>query len=118
LCACNHPTRYNYLLTVAQFGRWLVGASPDPVADAAAADPAAVTRAHVEAFPRVDDRDMVRVDRAEQAQVPAAVRPADHLLEEQEMSWSPMERIRQRKTPHKLVPLLRDDDTSGRRSVR
>ena len=48
----NYPetTRYNYLLAAAQLGRYLAEYSPDPDADDAAADPAAVTRAHVEAF--------------------------------------------------------------------
>src|SRR4030095_9251479 len=48
----NYPetTRYNYLLAAAQLGRYLGEYSPDPDADAAADDPCAVTRAHVEAF--------------------------------------------------------------------
>ena len=52
LRAGNHPvtTRYNYLLAAAQIGRYLAEHSPDPDADAAAADPCAVTRAHVESF--------------------------------------------------------------------
>ena len=52
LRAGNYPatTRYNYLLAAAQLGRYLAEYSPDPDADDAAADPAAVTRAHVEAF--------------------------------------------------------------------
>jgi hypothetical protein len=37
-------TRYNYLLAAAQLGRYLTEYSPDPDADEAAADPAAVTR--------------------------------------------------------------------------
>ena len=48
----NYPgtTRYNYLLAGAQLGRYLTEHSPDPDADAAAADPTLVTRAHVESF--------------------------------------------------------------------
>ena len=48
----NYPqaTRHNYLLSVAQLGRYLAEHSPDPNADAAGADPTVVTRAHVEAF--------------------------------------------------------------------
>jgi len=52
LRAGNYPetTRYNYLLAAAQLGRYLAEHSPDPDAPDAAADPTAVTRAHVEAF--------------------------------------------------------------------
>ena len=39
-----------YLLAAAQLGRFLTEHSPDPDADAAADDPCAVTRGHVEAF--------------------------------------------------------------------
>jgi integrase/recombinase XerC len=48
----NYPetTRYNYFLAAAQLARYLGEYSPDPDADDAAADPAAVTRGHVEAF--------------------------------------------------------------------
>lgn len=48
----NYPetTRYNYLLAAAQLARYLAEYSPDPDADAAAEDPAEVTRAHAEAF--------------------------------------------------------------------
>ena len=38
------------MLAAAQLARYLGEYSPDPDADAAAADPCAVTRAHVEAF--------------------------------------------------------------------
>src|SRR6184192_331639 len=52
LRAANHPetTRYNYLLAAAQLARFLAEHSPDPDADAAADDPCAVSRAHVEYF--------------------------------------------------------------------
>jgi integrase/recombinase XerC len=52
LRAGNHPetTRCNYLLAAAQLARYLGEYSPDPDADAAAADPTVVTKAHVEAF--------------------------------------------------------------------
>jgi site-specific recombinase XerC len=33
------------------------------------------------------------------------------MLDEQEISRSPMERVRQPKTPGKLIPVIRDDDT-------
>jgi integrase/recombinase XerC len=50
--AGNYPetTRYNYLLAAAQLARYLGEYSPDPDADAAADDPTAVAKAHVEAF--------------------------------------------------------------------
>jgi hypothetical protein len=52
LWAGNYPetTRYNYLLASSQLARYLAEQSPDPDADAAAGDPTAVTRAHVEAL--------------------------------------------------------------------
>jgi len=52
LRAANRPetTRYNYLLAAAQLGRYLAEHSPDPDATAAAQNPCAVTRAHVEYF--------------------------------------------------------------------
>jgi len=52
LRAGNYPdtTRYNYLLAATQLGRYLAEHSPDPDAPDAAADPAEVTKAHVEAF--------------------------------------------------------------------
>jgi integrase/recombinase XerC len=48
----NRPetTRYNYLLAAAQLARYLAEHAPDPDAGTAAHDPAAVTKAHVEAF--------------------------------------------------------------------
>ena len=39
---------YNYLLGASQLARYLAEYSPDPDADAAAADPTEVTRAHIE----------------------------------------------------------------------
>lgn len=111
LRAANHPqtTRYNYVLAAAQLGRYLAEQSPDPDADAAAHDPTAVTRAHVEVFQAwmIDTRS-------------AATAVNKHkclqqffrfLVEEQEIDRSPMNRIRQPKTPTKLVPVLRDEDT-------
>ena len=111
LRAANHPqtTRYNYLLAAAQLGRYLAEYSPDPDADAAAHDPTEVTRAHVETFQAwmIDTRS-------------AATALNKHkclqqffrfLVEEQEIDRSPMDRIRQPKTPQKLVPVMRDEDT-------
>jgi integrase len=84
--------------------------SPDPDADDAAADPAVVTRAHVEAFQAwmIETRS-------------AATALNKHkglqqffkwlMLDEQEIDRSPMERVRQPKTPTKLIPVIRDEDT-------
>src|SRR2546423_8790810 len=108
----NYPetTRYNYLLAAAQLGRYLGEYSPDPDADAAASDPAEVTRAHVEAFQAwmIETRS-------------ASTALNKHkglqqffkwlLVDEEEIDRSPMERIRQPKTPIKLIPVIRDDDT-------
>ncbi|MBQ1076655.1 tyrosine-type recombinase/integrase [Micromonospora sp. C31] len=112
LRAGNYPatTRYNYLLAAAQLGRYLGESSPDPDADDAADDPCAVTRAHVEAFQAwmIDTRS-------------ASTALNKHkglqqffkwlLVDEQAIDRSPMERVRQPKTPRKLIPVLRDEDT-------
>jgi len=111
LRAANHPqtTRYNYLLAAVQLGRYLAEYSPDPDAEAAAHDPAEVTRAHVETFQAwmIDTRS-------------AATAVNKHkclqqffrfLVDEQEINRSPMDRVRQPKTPQKLVPVMRDEDT-------
>jgi integrase/recombinase XerC len=112
LRAGNSPetTRYNYLLAAAQLGRYLAEYSPDPDADDAAEDPTAVTRAHVEAF---------------QAWMIATRSPSTALNQhkglqqffrwlaedKQEITRSPMERVRQPSTPTKLIPVIRDEDT-------
>jgi integrase/recombinase XerC len=112
LRAGNYPetTRYNYLLAAAQLGRYLGEYSPDPEAAAAAEDPTAVTRAHVEAFQAwmVDTRS------------PATALNKHKglqqffkwlMVDEEEIDRSPMERVRQPKTPQKLIPIMQDDDT-------
>jgi integrase/recombinase XerC len=109
----NYPetTRYNYLLAAAQLGRYLGEYSPDPDADAAADDPGEVTRAHVEAF---------------QAWMIETRSPSTALnkhkglqqffkwllVDEQAIDRNPMDRVRQPKTPTKLVPVMRQDDTA------
>src|SRR2546429_2489436 len=109
----NYPetTRYNYLLAAAQLGRYLGEYSPDPDADAAASDPAEVTRAHVEAFQAwmVETRS-------------ASTALNKHkglqqffkwlLVDEQAIDRNPMDRVRQPKTPTKLVPVMREADTA------
>ncbi|WP_326594816.1 phage integrase N-terminal SAM-like domain-containing protein [Streptomyces sp. NBC_01803] len=106
LRAGNYPqtTRYNYLLAACQLARYLAEHSPDPDADDAAEDPAAVSKAHIEAFQAwmIDTRS-------------ASTALNKHkalqqffkwlLLEEEEIDRSPMERVKQPKTPGKLVPV-------------
>jgi hypothetical protein len=80
--------------------------SPDPDADAAAGDPMEVTRAHVEAFPAW----MIETRSASTAlnkhkglqQFFKWLMP-----DEGEIDRSPMERVRQPKSPQKLVPVTR-----------
>jgi integrase/recombinase XerC len=111
LRAGNYPatTRYNYLLAAAQLGRFLLEQSPDPDADTAAAEPSAVTRAHVESFQAwmIETRS-------------AATALNKHkglqqffrwLIGEEEIDRSPMDRVRQPKTPQKLIPVMADTDT-------
>jgi site-specific recombinase XerD len=112
LRAGNYPetTRYNYLLAAAQLARYLGEYSPDPEADAAADDPTEVTRPHVEAF------------QAWMIQTRSAATALNKhkglqqffkwlMLDEEEIDRSPMERVKQPKTPKKLIPIIRDDDT-------
>jgi integrase/recombinase XerC len=109
----NYPetTRYNYLLAAAQLARYLGEYSPDPDADAAAEDPCEVARAHVEAF---------------QAWMIETRSPSTALnkhkglqqffkwllVDEQAIDRNPMDRVRQPKTPTKLVPVMREAETS------
>jgi site-specific recombinase XerD len=111
LRAANHPrtTRYNYLLAAAQLGRYLAEYSPDPDADAAADDPTEVTRAHVETFQAwmIDTRSAsTAVNKHKCLQ-----QFFRFLVDEQEIRRSPMDRVRQPKTPQKLVPVMRAEDT-------
>ena len=113
LRAGNYPatTRYNYLLAAAQLGRYLAEFSPDPDADDAAADPAEVTRAHVEAF---------QAWMIETRSAATAVNKHKGLqqffrwltVDEQAITRSPMERVRMPKTPTRLVPVLRPEETA------
>jgi integrase/recombinase XerC len=108
----NYPetTRYNYLLAAAQLARYLGEYSPDPDADDAADDPCVVTRAHVEAFQAwmIETRS-------------ASTALNKHkglqqffkwlLVDEQAIDRNPMDRVRQPKTPTKLVPVMREAET-------
>jgi integrase/recombinase XerC len=111
LRAANHPetTRYNYLLAASQLGRYLHERSPDPDAPAAAADPCAVTRAHVEAFQAW----MIETRSASTAlnKHKSLQQFFRFLIAEEDIERSPMGRVRQPITPQKLIPVMRDEDT-------
>ena len=109
----NHPetTRYNYLLAAAQLARYLGEYSPDPEADAAAEDPGEVKRAHVEAFQAW----MIETRSASTAlNKYKCLQQFFRWLQddEQVIDRNPMERVRPPKTPTKLVPVLRSEDTT------
>jgi site-specific recombinase XerD len=110
--ARNHPdtTRYNYVLAAAQLARYLKEHSPDFESDAAADDPTLVTKGHVEAFQAwvIETRSAstgLNKHKALQQFFKWLV------VDEEEMDRSPMERVRQPKTPEKLIPVLSDVDT-------
>ncbi|MEV6601979.1 phage integrase N-terminal SAM-like domain-containing protein [Actinoplanes sp. NPDC051346] len=111
LRAANHPetTRYNYLLAVAQLARFLVYDSPDPRTAEASKSPTLVTKAHVELFQVW----MIETRSASTAlnKHKGLQRFFRYLVEEGELGVSPMGRVRQPKTPQKLVPIMGDDDT-------
>jgi integrase/recombinase XerC len=113
LRAGNYPetTRYNYLLAACQLSRYLAEYSPDPEADEAAGDPTAVTRAHIESFQAW----MIQTRSASTAlnKHKALQQFFKWLMtDEEEIDRSPMERVRQPKTPARLVPVMPDEDTS------
>jgi integrase len=111
LRAGNYPatTRYNYLLAAAQLGRYLAEHSTDPDADAAAGDPCDVSRGHVESFQAW----MIESRSASTAlnKHKGLQQFFKWLLLEDEIDRSPMDRVRQPKTPQKLIPIMNDDDT-------
>lgn len=112
LRAGNYPenTRYNYLLAASQLARYLGEFSPDPDADTAAADPTTVTKAHVEAFQAW----MIETRSASTAlnKHKGLQQFFKWLVDDGELDRSPMERVRQPKTPQKLIPVMRDEDTT------
>ncbi|GAA2637863.1 site-specific tyrosine recombinase XerD [Dactylosporangium fulvum] len=111
LRAANHPetTRYNYLLAAAQLGRYLGEHTPDPDAVDAAEDPTDVTKAHIEAFQAwvIETRSAVTALNKHKG----LQQFFKYLVDEDEMDRSPMDRVKQPKTPRKLIPIIRDDDT-------
>src|SRR5258705_1767817 len=111
LRAGNYPetTRYNYLLAAAQLARYLGEYSPDPDADDAAEDPTEVTKAHVEAF-----QGWMIETRSAATALNKHKGPQQFfkwLVAEEDLDRSPMARVPQPKTPQKLIPIIRDDDT-------
>lgn len=110
----NYPstTRYNYLLAVVQLGRYLAEHIGQPDAGDAAHTPTAVTRRHLEGFQTwmIESRS-------------AATALNKHkalqqffkwlMVDEEEIDQSPMVRVRQPKTPVKLVPIISPEDTSS-----
>jgi integrase/recombinase XerC len=109
----NYPetTRYIYVLAAAQLARYLGEYSPDPEAAAAADDPVEVSRGHVESFQAW----MIQTRSASTAlNKHKGLRQFFTWLrdDEQEIERSPMERVRQPKTPQKLIPIIRDEDTA------
>ncbi len=84
---------------------------PDPEAGAAAEDPTEVSRAHVEWFQAW----MIKTRSAATAlNKHKGLRQFFTWLrdDEQEIDCSPMDRVRQPKTPQKLIPIIRDEDTA------
>jgi site-specific recombinase XerD len=106
----NYPqtTRYNYLLAAAQLARYIAG---ELAADAPATQtPAAVTRQHVEAFQTW----MIETRSASTAlNKHKALQQFFKwlMIDEEEIDQTPMLRVRQPKTPKRLIPIIRDDDT-------
>ncbi|SCL27381.1 Phage integrase family protein [Micromonospora rhizosphaerae] len=108
----NYPstTRYNYLLAVIQLGRYLAEQGCQPEAVAAAGTPIAATRRRIEAFQTwmIETRS-------------AATALNKHkalqqffkwlMVDEGEICQTPMLRVRQPKTPERLIPIIRDEDT-------
>ncbi|WP_199827661.1 tyrosine-type recombinase/integrase, partial [Streptomyces specialis] len=113
LRAGNYPetTRYNYLLAACQLARYLAEHSPDPDADDAAEDPTAVTRAHIEAFQAwmIDTRSASTALNKHKA-LQQFFKWLQ--LSEEEIDRSPMERVKQPKTPGRLVPVMPEADTA------
>ncbi|MEU7842668.1 phage integrase N-terminal SAM-like domain-containing protein [Micromonospora sp. NPDC049114] len=113
LRAGNYPetTRYNYLLAAAQLARYLAEHSPDPDAVDAAKDPTEVTRGHAEAFQAwmIETRSpSTALNKHKGLQ-----QFFKWLLAEEDIDRSPMDRVRQPKTPQKLIPIIQ---TRTRRS--
>jgi integrase/recombinase XerC len=108
----NYPrtTRYNYLLAASQLARYLAEHAEDPDAADAARSPTAVTRRQIEAFQAwmVDTRSAsTALNKHKALQQFFKWLTVD----EEEIDQSPMLRVRQPKTPKRLIPIIRDEDT-------
>jgi site-specific recombinase XerD len=105
----NYPptTRYNYLLAAVQLARYLVDQQPD---GRAVQTPTAVTRPQIEAFQAwmVETRCASTALNKHKALQQFFKWLA---LDEEEIEQSPMHRVKQPKTPVKLVPVIKDEDT-------
>lgn len=112
LRAGNYPatTRYNYLLAAVQLARYIDDQRDQVDGERAADTPSEVTRAQVEAFQAW----MIQTRSAA-----TALNKHKSLqqffkwlsLDEEEVDQSPMRRVRQPKTPMKLIPIIGDQDT-------
>jgi site-specific recombinase XerD len=111
LRAGNYPetTRYNYLLAATQLARYLTEGSGERDAAEAAASPAAVDKGHVEEFQTwmIHSRSPATALNKHKG----LQQFFKWLVDEEEIDRSPMDRVRQPKTPRKLIPIIRDDDT-------
>lgn len=111
LRAGNYPetTRYNYLLAAAQLARYLTGRTGERDAAEAAVSPTAVDKGHVEEFQTwmIDSRSPATALNKHKG----LQQFFKWLVDEEEIDRSPMDRVRQPKTPRKLIPIIRDDDT-------
>lgn len=105
------PARLGPVTAAAQLGRYLGEYTPDPDADDAAADPCAVTRAHVEAFQAwmIDTRSASTAMNKHKGLQQFFKRLLD---DEQAIDRNPMNRVRQPKTPTKLVAVIPEYDTA------
>jgi integrase/recombinase XerC len=105
----NYPptTRYNYLLAAVQLARYLVDHQPD---GRAVQTPTAVTRQQIEAFQAwmVETRSAATALNKHKALQQFFKWLA---LDEEEIDQSPMLRVRQPKTPKRLIRIMRDEDT-------
>lgn len=108
----NYPTttRYNYLLAAAQLARYLADQPGTSDPDGAGQTPIAVTRQHVEAFQAW----MIEIRSAATAlNKHKALQQFFKwlMVDEEEIDQTPMLRVRQPKTPKRLIPIIRDEDT-------
>ena len=111
LRSANHPetTRYNYLLAALQLARYLRSAESGFAGSAAALDPTAIKKRHVEAFQAW----MLETRKATTAlnKHKSLQQFFKWLVGEDEIESSPMARVAKPKTEEKLIPVMRDWET-------